>query len=140
MTLRPELFSAVVIDVGMLNTSRLDKIPIGSVNFEEFGTPYTPEGSADLLKIDAYRHLKAGTRYPPVLLTVGLNDQRVSPWQTAKFAAQLQAINQQWNIPVLVLADKNSGHNVSTYEDADSKLIDTVSFFAWKTAIYYQIH
>lgn len=138
LTLRPELFSAVAIDVGMLNTSRLDKIPIGPMNYEELGSPFTRQGRHDLLKIDAYRHLKAGTRYPPVLLTVGLNDQRVSPWQTAKFAARLQVINKQWNIPVLVLVDKNGGHNASTYADTDSKLIDTVSFFVWKTAIDHQ--
>ena len=133
MTLRPELFSAVAIDVGMLNTSRLDKIPIGSMNFEEIGSPFTPQGKRDLLNIDAYEHLHAGTRYPPVLLTVGLHDQRVSPWQTAKFTARLQEINQRWNIPVLVLADKNGGHNASTYADADAKFIDTVSFFFWIT-------
>ena len=103
------------------------------MNFEEIGSPFTPQGKRDLLNIDAYEHLHAGTRYPPVLLTVGLHDQRVSPWQTAKFAARLQEINQRWNIPVLVLADKNGGHNASTYAGADAKFIDTVSFFFWIT-------
>lgn len=140
MTLRPELFSAVAIDVGILNTSRLAKIPIGPMNYEEFGSPYTRIGKHSLLTIDAYKHLKAGIRYPPTLLTVGLYDRRVSPWQTAKFAARLEELNQRWNIPVLVLADKNSGHNASTYEDADSKFINIVSFFIWKTGMNYQVH
>ena len=140
MTLRPELFSAVAIDVGILNTSRLDKIPIGEMNFEELGSPFTQSGMLNLLKIDAYQHLVPGKRYPPVLLTVGLHDQRVSPWQTAKFAARLQTINKPWNVPVLVLAYSQGGHNASTYAEADSKLVDTVSFFIWKTGIHFQNH
>ena len=135
LTRRPELFSAVAIDVGMLNTSRLDKIPIGVMNYEELGSPLTPSGMQNLLKIDAYRHLEPGKNYPPVLLTVGLQDQRVSPWQTAKFAARLQAINTPQN--VLVLAYRQGGHNAATYAEADSKLVDAVSFFIWKTGLHF---
>lgn len=36
---RPELFAAAAIDVGMLNMTRLDQIPIGPMNFQEFGSP-----------------------------------------------------------------------------------------------------
>ena len=135
MTRRPELFSAVAIDVGMLNTSRLDKIPIGASNYEELGSPLTPSGRQNLLEIDAYRHLQPGKRYPPVLLTVGLHDQRVSPWQTAKFAAQLQAINTPRN--VLVLAYRQGGHSAATHAEANSKLVDVISFFAWKTGLHF---
>ncbi|ROP62494.1 oligopeptidase B [Enterobacter sp. BIGb0383] len=133
LTRRPELFSAVAIDVGMLNTSRLDKIPIGVMNYEELGSPLTLSGRQNLLKIDAYQHLEPGKRYPPVLLTVGLQDPRVPPWQTAKFAARLQAINSPRN--VLVLAYRQGGHNAATYAEADSKFVDTVSFFIWKTGL-----
>ncbi|WP_318376630.1 prolyl oligopeptidase family serine peptidase [Enterobacter sp.] len=136
ITLRPELFAAAAIDVGILNTSRLHQIPIGPMNYAELGSPFTQQGRRNLFKIDAYQHLRNDTRYPPVLLTVGLNDQRVSPWQTAKFAARLQSINQQWNIPVLVLADKNSGHNASSYDAADAKLVDMLSFFMWQTGLH----
>lgn len=134
MTRHPDLFSAAAIDAGILNTSRLDKIPIGPMNFKEFGSPFTEQGMRGLLKIDAYLHLNDGVKYPPVLLTVGLNDERVSPWQTAKFAARLQDINKEWKTPVLVLADKASGHTASSYDVGDSKFIDIVSFFIWKTS------
>ncbi|UTM57120.1 prolyl oligopeptidase family serine peptidase [Photobacterium sp. CCB-ST2H9] len=137
MTKRPELFSAAAIDVGMLNTSQLDKIPIGPMNFKEFGSPFTAQGKSDLEKIDAYRHLKDGVKYPPVLLTVGLKDERVSPWQTAKFAARLEDTSKKWKTPVLVLADKNSGHNSSTYEEANSKYLDIISFFIWVSSQSY---
>ncbi|MCU6306579.1 prolyl oligopeptidase family serine peptidase [Enterobacter quasiroggenkampii] len=136
MTRRPELFSAVAIDAGMLNTSRLDNIPIGVMNYDELGSPLTPSGRLNLLKIDAYRHLVPEKRYPPVLLTVGLHDQRVSPWQTAKFAARLEEIGSPRS--VLVLAYRQGGHSAATYAEADSKLVDTVSFFIWKTGLHVQ--
>lgn len=136
MARRPELFAAVAIDAGILNTSRLDKIPIGVMNYDELGSPLTPSGMKNLLKIDAYQNLQPGKVYPPVMLTVGLQDRRVSPWQTAKFAARLQALNSPQN--VFVLAYRQAGHNAATYEEADSKLVDMVSFFIWKTGLHYR--
>ncbi|QUY49445.1 S9 family peptidase [Serratia plymuthica] len=136
MVQRPRLFAAAAIDVGILNTSRLDQIPIGPMNFEEFGSPSTEHGRRDLRKIDAYNNLQDGVRYPAVILTVGLNDARVSPWQTAKFAARLEeiALKEKEPNPVLILAENNSGHSPSTYAQADAKFLDIMSFFIWRTA------
>lgn len=135
MTLRPELFAAAAIDVGILNTTRLDKIPIGPMNFDEFGSPATKQGMYNLRKIDAFGHLKDKIHYPAVMLTVGLNDDRVSPWQSAKFAARLDQIAQgvKKPNPVLVIAEKNAGHNPNTYVQADTKLLDMISFFLCQT-------
>ena len=108
MTRRPELFSAVAIDAGILNTSRLDNIPIGVMNYDELGSPLTPSGRLNLLKIDAYRHLVPEKRYPPVLLTVGLHDQRVSPWQTAKFAARLEEAGSPRSVLVLAYRQEDT--------------------------------
>lgn len=121
---RPELFSAAAIEVGMLNMSRLDKIPIGAANFKEFGSPFNDIEQANLLKIDAYMNLQDHVKYPPVLLSVGLKDERVSPWQTAKFAARIKDINGVKS--TLILADKNQGHFINNY-------IDIVNFFLWRT-------
>lgn len=41
--------------------------------------------------MDTLQHVRAGVQYPPVLITTGLNDPRVSPWEPAKLAAELQA-------------------------------------------------
>lgn len=135
ITLRPELFSAVAIDVGILNTARIGYIPIGPMNADEFGSPNTPAGMDNLHKIDAYEHLKDGVHYPAILLTVGLNDNRVSPWQSAKFAARLDEIARKVKNPnpVLIMAEKNAGHGASTNEQSNKKFLDKVSFFLWRT-------
>lgn len=135
ITLRPELFSAVAIDVGILNTARMGYIPIGPMNADEFGSSNTPEGMNNLHKLDAYEHLKDGVHYPAVLLTVGLNDNRVSPWQSAKFAARLDEIARKVKNPnpVLIMAEKNAGHGASTNTQSNKKFLDKVSFFLWRT-------
>ena len=56
----------------------------------EFGSTKTRAGFADLNTMDAYVHIKDGTRYPAVMGVTGINDPRVSPWQVAKFIARLQ--------------------------------------------------
>ena len=136
---RPELFAAAAIDVGMLNMSRLDQIPIGPMNFQEFGSPDTRQGMRDLLAIDAYRHLQPGVRYPAVLLTLGMHDERVSPWQSAKFAARLQAVNASPDSPVLILAQEDSGHSSSSRQQADEQFLDLVSFFIWRTNRHHSL-
>ena len=124
----PELFAAASITSGMLNMSRLDQIPIGSVNFVEFGSPFNKQEFKNLQTIDAYLNLREGINYPPVMLSVGLQDARVSPWQSAKFAARLGEINRSQNENVFIIANQEDGHFINYF-------IDMMVFFMWKTNI-----
>ncbi|WP_392563878.1 prolyl oligopeptidase family serine peptidase [Orbus wheelerorum] len=124
ITERPDLFAAAAIDVGMLNMSRLDKIPIGFANFKEFGSPLNQP--KDLLKIDAYLNLQDGVKYPSIILAVGLKDEKVSPWQTAKFAARIKEINIKTEKMTLVIADRDEGHNLNNF-------FNTLNFFILNT-------
>jgi prolyl oligopeptidase PreP (S9A serine peptidase family) len=47
-------------------------------------------------------------QYPPVLIRTGLNDRRVDPSHSWKFAARLQASGTR--NPVLLLTIPNEGH------------------------------
>ena len=124
----PELFAAASITSGMLNMSRLDQIPIGSVNLAEFGSPFNKQEFKNLQTIDAYLNLREGVNYPPVMLSVGLQDARVSPWQSAKFAARLGEINRSQNENVFIIANQEDGHFINYF-------IDMMVFFMWKTNI-----
>lgn len=128
---RPDLFAAVVIKVGILNALRLEETPIGFSNVPEFGSASTPDGFQNLLTIDAYHNLQDGVRYPAVLLTVGMNDIRVPPWQSGKFAARLQEIGAHIDHgnPVLVRVDEYGGHDTAT----DGQFADIQSFLLWQT-------
>ncbi|MDI3287597.1 prolyl oligopeptidase family serine peptidase [Polyangium sp. 15x6] len=128
---RPDLFGAAVIRVGMVNALRFEQIPIGPFNTGEFGTVTTKEGFDMLLAIDAYHAVERGKKYPAVLLTTGITDPRVSPWQMAKMAAKLQAVRGE--NPILLRVDYGSGHgNGSTKTQREEELADVFSFLTWR--------
>jgi prolyl oligopeptidase len=79
--------------------------------------------------MSAYRQVKDGTQYPAVLLTAGMNDARVDPWQPGKMAARLQSASADGK-PVLLRVDFESGHGDATQRDEE--LADIYSFLLWQ--------
>jgi prolyl oligopeptidase len=90
MTERPALFGAVISKVGMSNPLRAEFEPTGQPNVPEFGSVATREGFLALKAMDTFRAVKDGVHYPPILLSTGLNDARVAPYNAAKLAARLR--------------------------------------------------
>lgn len=82
--------------------------------------------------MDAYHHLKEGTKYPATLVTAGINDPRVIAWQPAKFAARLQQCNASCK-PVLFLTDYEAGHGIGNTKDkVFQSLADGFLFALWQ--------
>ncbi len=131
---RPELFSAAIINVGLVNPLRLAQIPIGPFNTTEFGSTETAEGVRMLSAIDPYFHIRPGVPYPGVLMATGLNDTRVSPWMPAKFAARLQAATTS-SRPVLLRVDQAGGHSFDTRQQLEDGLADAFSFLLWQAGV-----
>ena len=69
--------------------------PNGPPNIPEFGTIKDEKGFRNLLAMDSVQHVKPGVKYPPIMITTGLNDPRVSRWEPAKLAASLRAAGDQ---------------------------------------------
>jgi prolyl oligopeptidase len=128
---RPELFGAAIINVGLVNPLRLEQIPIGPFNTEEFGSAETEEGVRMLSRIDPYYQIKAGVAYPGVLMATGLNDTRVSPWMPAKFTARLQAATTS-SQPVLLRVEEAGGHAFERKDQFEAALADAFSFLLWQ--------
>jgi prolyl oligopeptidase len=61
--------------------------------------------------MDPYQQIRPHTAYPAVMLDVGLNDSRVAPWETGKFAARLRAADTSGR-PVWIRTDANGGHGI----------------------------
>lgn len=131
---RPELFDAAIINVGLVNPLRLEQIPIGAFNTEEFGSTETEEGVRMLSAIDPYYQIRHGVRYPGVLTATGLNDTRVSPWMPAKFTARLQAATTS-SRPVLLRVEKAGGHSFETKDQLEVALADAFSFLLWQAGV-----
>ena len=133
MTERPDLFAAGIPEVGLMNPLRGEETPNGPVNVPEFGSVSVAEECRALLAMDPYLNIRDGVDYPAALITAGLNDPRVAPWQPAKFAARLQEATASPQ-PVLFLVNFKAGHGIgNTKTLAFEELADVLSFGLWQT-------
>ncbi len=108
VTERPDLFAAVVCNVGVANALRVEFSPNGPVNTPEFGTVQDATEAQALYEMDGVQHVKAGVKYPAVLGVAGWNDPRVVPWQPGKFVAAMQAASTSGK-PVLLESQLRPG-------------------------------
>ena len=109
MTQRPDLFGACIPQVGVMDMLRFHKFTIGWAWVSDFGTPDDPEQFKVLYAYSPYHNLKAGSTYPPTLVTTADHDDRVVPGHSFKFAARLQAC-QAGEAPVLIRIQTKAGH------------------------------
>jgi prolyl oligopeptidase len=133
MTDRPDLFAAVIAQVGAMNPLRGEVTPNGPVNVPEFGTVKNREECMALIEMDPYLSIKKGVAYPAALVTTGLNDPRVTAWQPGKFAIRLQQATVSGK-PVLFFADDKAGHGMGNSKTKEFEaLADVLSFGLWQT-------
>ena len=116
LTQRPDLFGAVVSEVGVLDMLRFDKFTIGWGWVSDYGSPGDPEQFRVLAAYSPLHRLVKGTAYPPTLLTTGDHDDRVVPAHSFKFAAALQAA-QGGDAPVLIRIETDGGHGAGKPTD-----------------------
>jgi prolyl oligopeptidase len=132
LTERPDLFAGVISNVGISNALRAEFSQNGPPNIDEFGSVKDKDGFAGLLAMDALAHVKDGTRYPAVLLTVGMTDPRVEAWHGGKMAARLQKANRSSH-PILLRVSFDAGHGLgSTRSQVDDERADEFAFVLWR--------
>jgi prolyl oligopeptidase len=135
LTERPDLFAAVIDNVGVSNALRAEFSPNGPPNIAEFGTVKERDGFQGLKEMDALHHVRDGVKYPAVLLTTGLQDPRVEPWQVAKMTARLQKASAAPN-PVILRVDLDAGHGLgSTRSQTDAERTDEYAFVLWRAGV-----
>jgi oligopeptidase B len=108
----PDLWGAVVADVpfvDVLNTMQDESLPLTPGEWPEWGNPITDPAAFDLIRsYSPYDNVEAKA-YPPMLITGGLNDPRVTYWEPAKWAARLRATKTDDNL-LLLKINMGAGH------------------------------
>jgi oligopeptidase B len=108
----PELWGAVVADVpfvDVLNTMLDDSLPLTPGEWPEWGNPLADKAAFELIRsYSPYDNVKAQD-YPPMLITGGLNDPRVTYWEPAKWCARLRAVKTDDNL-LLLKTNMGAGH------------------------------
>ncbi|MBV8814681.1 MAG: S9 family peptidase [Verrucomicrobia bacterium] len=132
ITQHPGLMKAVVSEVGIYDSVRSELWPNGAFNTTEFGTIKDPDQFKALLAYSPYHHVIDGRKYPAILLTAGLNDGRVAPYNSFKFAARLQAAAAPGNPILLRVNSFGHGGIGSSLDQQVADLTDVFSFFAYQ--------
>jgi prolyl oligopeptidase len=108
ITQRPDLFRVSLCGVPLLDMVRYHLFGSGKTWASEYGTADDAAQFQALYAYSPYHHVKAGTKYPAVLILSADSDDRVDPMHARKFAALLQADSAGG--PVLLRIEQHSGH------------------------------
>jgi oligopeptidase B len=108
----PKQYGAIVSHVpfvDVLNTMLNEDLPLTPGEWQEWGNPITSKESfAYILSYSPYDQVKAQD-YPPMLVTAGLNDPRVTYWEPAKWVAKLRDTKTDDNL-LLMKTNMGAGH------------------------------
>jgi prolyl oligopeptidase len=131
-TVRPDLFSVIIDQVGMSDTLRFETEPNGPPNTLEFGSTKNEDGFHSLYGMSTYAHVRDGVPYPAIIFATGANDPRVAPWHMAKMTARVQAATSSHH-PVLLRIDYDAGHGMgSNRSQREVETADLWSFALWQ--------
>ncbi|HEV3088035.1 MAG TPA: prolyl oligopeptidase family serine peptidase [Candidatus Elarobacter sp.] len=125
---RPDLFAAALPNAAPLDMLRFQKFVAGPSMAVETGS--SEESEAMFRALYAYsplHNVRAGRRYPAMLITTGDHDDRVFPAHSYKFAAALQQA-QGGDAPVLLNVHMNAGHDFGVAGSAADGLADRYAF------------
>jgi oligopeptidase B len=108
----PELFGAVVAHVPFVDVlaTMLDaSLPLTPGEWPEWGNPIEDREAFELIRsYSPYDQIKSQA-YPPLMVTAGLNDPRVTYWEPAKWVARLRELKTDDN-ELILKTNMGAGH------------------------------
>ena len=96
------------------------------------GNPITDNAAFELIRSYSPYDNVAAKPYPPILITGGLNDPRVTYWEPAKWAAKLRAAKTDENL-LLLKINMGAGHGgKSGRYDSLREDAEAYAFILWQ--------
>ena len=109
LTQRPNLYSAVVSIVPLLDMMRYHKLLAGASWVDEYGNPDEVEDREHLARFSPYHNLRQDVSYPEPLFITSTKDDRVHPGHARKMAALMQKLGHNF----LYYENIEGGHSAS---------------------------
>ncbi len=112
LNLRPDLWGGVIAAVpfvDVLNTMSDTTLPLTPPEWPEWGNPLVDPAAYDNIAAYSPYDNIAAKNYPPLLMTGGLSDPRVTYWEPAKFIAKLREHSTS-AAPALLKINMEAGH------------------------------
>ncbi len=114
LNLRPELFAGVIAAVpfvDVINTISDADLPLTPPEWDEWGNPIeSAEEYGWIAEYSPYDNIRP-VDYPPVMMTGGLTDYRVTYWEPAKWVARLREEAKKG--PFVLRMNMGAGHGGS---------------------------
>ena len=108
----PSLWGAVVAHVpfvDVLSTMLDESLPLTPGEWPEWGNPIEDKAAFELIRsYSPYDQVRAQD-YPPIMVTAGLNDPRVTYWEPAKWVARLRDMKTDSN-ELILKTNMGAGH------------------------------
>jgi len=134
----PEMFGAVVAHVpfvDVLNTMLDETLPLTPGEWPEWGNPIESAEMFKLIRSYSPYDQTAAQAYPPMLVTAGLNDPRVTYWEPAKWVAKLRELKTDDNI-LLMKTNMGAGHGGKSGRfEGLRETAEEVAFVLWQMGV-----
>jgi prolyl oligopeptidase len=103
LTMRPDLFGAIVCQSPLLDMRRYHKLLAGASWMSEYGDPDDPKDWKFIRTFSPYENVVKSAKYPRTLFTSSTRDDRVHPSHARRMVAKMKA----------------QGHDVLYYENVE---------------------
>ncbi|WJS99289.1 S9 family peptidase [Novosphingobium humi] len=134
----PELWGAVVAHVpfvDVLSTMLDESLPLTPGEWPEWGNPIEDKAAFELIRsYSPYDQVKAQD-YPPLMVTAGLNDPRVTYWEPAKWVARLRELKTDSN-ELILKTNMGAGHGGKSGRfESLTETAEEFAFILWQLGV-----
>ena len=134
----PELWGAAVAHVpfvDVLNTMLDASLPLTPGEWPEWGNPIEDAAAFDLIRSYSPYDNVTPQAYPPLLVTAGLNDPRVTYWEPAKWVARLRELKTDAN-ELLLKINMGAGHGGKSGRwESLKEAAEEMAFVLWQLGV-----
>ncbi|MFM5929887.1 MAG: S9 family peptidase [Novosphingobium sp.] len=134
----PELWGAVVAHVPFVDVlaTMLDAdLPLTPGEWPEWGNPIEDKAAFELIRsYSPYDQVRAQA-YPPIMVTAGLNDPRVTYWEPAKWVARLRELKTDGN-ELILKTNMGAGHGGKSGRfESLKETAEEFAFILWQLGV-----
>ena len=127
LTMRPDLFGAIVAQVPLFDMRRYHELLAGASWMAEYGDPDDPDEWAFIEGFSPYHNVTKDVSYPRLLVTTSTRDDRVHPGHARKMVARMREMGHD----VLYYENVEGGH-AGAADNAQRAYMWTLAYrFLW---------
>jgi len=134
----PHLFGAVAAHVPFVDVlaTMLDAtLPLTPGEWPEWGNPIEDRAAFELIRFYSPYDQVSAQDYPPMLVTAGLNDPRVTYWEPAKWVAKLRELKTDRN-ELLLKTNMGAGHGGKSGRfESLTETAEEFAFILWQMGV-----